>query len=111
LHFLRNGLLGHPKAMDLALLAAAHLAQLGRQNEALELLQKALNAEGPWVTMTANGASPEQFVTHYNNLLQQLGRRDLPSLHPRSLDAPSKISRNDPCPCGSGKKYKKCCLQ
>ncbi|MDC1278620.1 SEC-C metal-binding domain-containing protein, partial [Pelagibacteraceae bacterium] len=20
-----------------------------------------------------------------------------------------KISRNDPCPCGSGKKYKKCC--
>jgi len=21
----------------------------------------------------------------------------------------SKISRNDPCPCGSGKKYKKCC--
>ncbi len=22
----------------------------------------------------------------------------------------TKISRNDPCPCGSGKKYKKCCL-
>ena len=22
-----------------------------------------------------------------------------------------KINRNDPCPCGSGKKYKKCCLQ
>jgi hypothetical protein len=21
-----------------------------------------------------------------------------------------KISRNDPCPCGSGKKYKRCCL-
>lgn len=21
-----------------------------------------------------------------------------------------KLSRNDPCPCGSGKKYKKCCL-
>jgi preprotein translocase subunit SecA len=20
-----------------------------------------------------------------------------------------KVSRNDPCPCGSGKKYKKCC--
>jgi len=24
--------------------------------------------------------------------------------------ARSKIGRNDPCPCGSGKKYKKCCL-
>ena len=21
-----------------------------------------------------------------------------------------KIGRNDPCPCGSGKKYKKCCI-
>jgi preprotein translocase subunit SecA len=24
-------------------------------------------------------------------------------------EVPSKIGRNDPCPCGSGKKYKKCC--
>jgi hypothetical protein len=23
----------------------------------------------------------------------------------------SKVGRNDPCPCGSGRKYKKCCLQ
>lgn len=23
----------------------------------------------------------------------------------------TKLGRNDPCPCGSGKKYKKCCLQ
>ncbi|MGA7454642.1 MAG: SEC-C metal-binding domain-containing protein [Rhodoplanes sp.] len=22
----------------------------------------------------------------------------------------AKPGRNDPCPCGSGKKYKKCCL-
>lgn len=22
----------------------------------------------------------------------------------------NKIGRNDPCPCGSGKKYKKCCV-
>ena len=22
----------------------------------------------------------------------------------------TKIGRNDPCPCGSGKKYKNCCL-
>lgn len=22
----------------------------------------------------------------------------------------TKLSRNDPCPCGSGKKYKKCCM-
>ena len=23
--------------------------------------------------------------------------------------APPKVGRNDPCPCGSGKKYKNCC--
>ncbi|MBO4802382.1 MAG: SEC-C domain-containing protein [Bacteroidaceae bacterium] len=23
--------------------------------------------------------------------------------------APKKVGRNDPCPCGSGKKYKHCC--
>ena len=22
----------------------------------------------------------------------------------------AKVGRNDPCPCGSGKKYKKCCI-
>jgi len=28
-----------------------------------------------------------------------------------ALRKPEKVGRNDPCPCGSGKKYKKCCLQ
>jgi len=28
---------------------------------------------------------------------------------PRSSISSPKIGRNDPCPCGSGKKYKKCC--
>jgi len=23
---------------------------------------------------------------------------------------PPRVGRNDPCPCGSGKKFKKCCL-
>jgi hypothetical protein len=23
----------------------------------------------------------------------------------------AKVGRNDPCPCGSGKKYKNCCLR
>lgn len=28
----------------------------------------------------------------------------------RLPESTSKIGRNDPCPCGSGKKYKKCCI-
>ena len=31
-----------------------------------------------------------------------------PKKAPTRRDAP-KVGRNDPCPCGSGKKYKKCC--
>jgi uncharacterized protein YecA (UPF0149 family) len=27
----------------------------------------------------------------------------------RPVTAEPKVGRNDPCPCGSGKKYKKCC--
>ncbi|MCL1141372.1 PBPRA1643 family SWIM/SEC-C metal-binding motif protein [Shewanella gaetbuli] len=28
---------------------------------------------------------------------------------PKAVTASEKINRNDPCTCGSGKKYKKCC--
>jgi len=28
---------------------------------------------------------------------------------PKGVIGKKKIGRNDPCPCGSGKKYKKCC--
>jgi len=27
-----------------------------------------------------------------------------------AIQKTTKVGRNDPCPCGSGKKYKKCCL-
>ncbi|MBI5418438.1 preprotein translocase subunit SecA [Candidatus Poribacteria bacterium] len=29
---------------------------------------------------------------------------------PAKKDEASRVGRNDPCPCGSGKKYKKCCI-
>jgi len=28
---------------------------------------------------------------------------------PKTIVAEKKVGRNDPCPCGSGQKYKKCC--
>jgi len=34
---------------------------------------------------------------------------DEPKLMP-SVNMEEKVGRNDPCPCGSGKKYKKCCM-
>jgi uncharacterized protein len=35
---------------------------------------------------------------------------DEPPVQPFRYSEP-RVGRNDPCPCGSGKKYKKCCLQ
>ena len=29
---------------------------------------------------------------------------------PTNFEKQYKVGRNDPCPCGSGKKYKKCCI-
>ena len=34
-------------------------------------------------------------------------RRDFPSVE--SYRSETRVGRNDPCPCGSGKKYKQCC--
>jgi len=36
--------------------------------------------------------------------------RDHTSLHGTDRNPFHKVGRNDPCPCGSGKKFKKCCL-
>lgn len=47
----------------------------------------------------------------YKRLLQK-ELRELPERNPWHLRIPAiseKIGRNAPCPCGSGKKYKKCC--
>ena len=38
------------------------------------------------------------------------GREESIYLKDRTVQHDDKIGRNDPCPCGSGKKYKKCCL-
>ena len=57
----------------------------------------------------------EDYCDFYNKTAENLGLK-VARLHPpreRIMDAETgkkKVGRNDPCPCGSGKKYKKCCL-
>ncbi|MEW6617735.1 MAG: preprotein translocase subunit SecA [bacterium] len=50
--------------------------------------------------------------------VQMVERREtIPTKHPQKqkeipiIEEKHKLGRNDPCPCGSGKKYKKCCLE
>lgn len=45
-----------------------------------------------------------QFEAQLGSLLESSGNQA------QSLSRAAKIGRNDPCPCGSGRKYKHCCL-
>jgi preprotein translocase subunit SecA len=36
---------------------------------------------------------------------------DLPAITYPVVRSEAKVGRNEPCPCGNGKKYKKCCGQ
>ena len=40
---------------------------------------------------------------------EENGEAELQLVIPASRREPAKVGRNDPCPCGSGKKYKNCC--
>jgi len=42
----------------------------------------------------------------YRNIQTNVDTKDKMGLKPSTKTKPG---RNDPCPCGSGKKYKKCC--
>ncbi len=50
-------------------------------------------------------------LPQWDNLLTEERRKELYKEQKSSTTVvkPPKIGRNDPCPCGSGKKYKKCC--
>jgi hypothetical protein len=52
------------------------------------------------------GMSPEQLVALSDSFMKQTYQQGL-----LGEAAKRKIGRNEPCPCGSGKKYKKCCLR
>ncbi len=51
------------------------------------------------------------YRNHYRKM-KELGKKILQKhgiIESRSIDTIDKVGRNDLCPCGSGKKYKKCC--
>ena len=74
-------------------------AVLSVQTEAREQELQATCEKNDWVCeITVDADKPED--TADLDLLQN-------PILPAKADA--KVGRNEPCPCGSGKKYKKCC--
>jgi uncharacterized protein len=59
-------------------------------------------------------AGYKRFFTHCRPFVAEIAavwrRQQIPQARATSTQTTSKAGRNDPCPCGSGKKYKNCCM-
>jgi len=75
--------------------AVARVQTLQRAEEIISLC----NERGWKVTVGIEPDKPED-ISDIERLLNP----------PTPIRAESKVGRNDPCPCGSGLKFKKCCL-
>ena len=114
LDYAERALALEPDAVEAVLQKADAMAMQGEEEAALQLLDHALESKERWRFFLTDVANPAQltaqFAHSYNNLLRILGRTDRASLHATFPGTSKKVGRNDPRPCGSGKKYKKCCL-
>jgi tetratricopeptide (TPR) repeat protein len=114
LEYAERALALEPNAVEAVFQKAESMAMRGEAAAAFQLLDQALESKERWRFFLTDVANPArltaQFAHVYNELLRSLGRTDRARLHSTFLGASKKVGRNDPCPCGSGKKYKKCCL-
>jgi hypothetical protein len=94
--------------------------ETGRDKEAESVSEEIEQAREPKTTTTARVAPDSlQLRRTYDFGDEGLPLEDLPDLVESSRPSPSvgdrsfegqgKVGRNAPCPCGSGKKFKKCC--
>ncbi|RLG14327.1 MAG: hypothetical protein DRN71_03255 [Candidatus Nanohalarchaeota archaeon] len=54
----------------------------------------------------------DEYNMHTKDPLEHFSRKEIERFHKMyyaKAEPDEKVGRNDPCPCGSGKKYKKCC--
>jgi hypothetical protein len=64
-----------------------------------------------WAAFRARHARHEERFARRYEIVKKLGAK-MPTTEPTaSTSTTRKVGPNDPCPCGSGKKFKKCCRQ
>jgi yecA family protein len=98
------------RAQGMALLLFAFFGDRRKAERVVELMARETGPEAQILEETANRYHPlvEQAALDYARI--GLKYRQMPSApRPRQPVRSEKIGRNQPCPCGSGKKYKKCC--
>ena len=73
------------------------------------LLGEGYNPDQPALQIEQESGLPGQLSQSIHSIREFcLSRKNAPAPTPYQRED-SKVGRNDPCPCGSGKKYKKCC--
>ena len=82
--------------------------------EAMLMLDDYLNNMPHWQLKGHTPAETMALIESHKKQQTHRTRRTIgyapdPSWPPMPFIAPPKVGRNDPCPCGSGKKYKNCC--
>ena len=108
-----RALLIEPDSLEAGLGLSQIMADTGEPHRAFDKLCELLDRKGRWRFFRTDELSPqrlfEDFVWLFNKLHSRLGVHDRALLHPSAAQDTAKVGRNQPCPCGSGKKYKKCC--
>ena len=83
---------------------------INQTNEVMQLIMDLSNNIRIWEN---NGHTPNEIFEKFEKSnLRPLPNKPFEFGGSNAIDMKTrqKIGRNDPCPCGSGKKYKKCCL-
>jgi preprotein translocase subunit SecA len=68
------------------------------------LLHQTTSAFGSTTTASSGGAQPKA-----SDVVSEAAAAQEAQAKARPVRSGPKVGRNDPCPCGSGKKYKQCC--
>lgn len=88
------------EAIDLETLKASEKVTLDVDFE--KLYYNMLDANADWLYT----------LPQWDNLLSDDKRKELKKAYnaTKTVVKPKKVGRNEPCPCGSGRKYKQCCM-
>ncbi|WP_411704072.1 YecA family protein [Edaphovirga cremea] len=105
--YMRGVALDDWSALPEALTAELKIIALHGKEENFPLLEK-MSADD--IQQSIEKIPPAALRLHAHWLRQRRPVSEMPLQSPVPYAAPSKVGRNDPCPCGSGKKFKQCCL-
>jgi len=74
------------------------------EKQATEVMQLVVELANHTRIWENNGHTP-------NEIFEKFEKPNVRPLPDENVGSKKEVGRNDPCPCGSGKKYKKCCLE